>query len=416
MEIINLSNQFWTTKNLNTITFLNGENIPIAKNPEEFQEFTANKKSCFAYFNFDEKNIDLGICYNWFALNDKRGIIPPGYKLPSKVDAKILLDSYIGSFRNDSEVRMDKALQEKLRELNQNFSNSLKDQNSWNNIYVERNLNNDINFNAMALGSISPASKYNFGWVGVAFSIWLNDKDNKFRWTLGIQENKVSINGIPFKDGDIGCFVRLIKCDNSISDKETKIGTVTWMTENLNVDEFRNGDKILEVLNDQDWQNAINNKVPAFRYIKDNPKMQLEFGKIYNLFAVQDERGISPSGWRLPNIEDVTSTLDSLKIDGFDYSKHFTTEKNIQHVLNDKLLSTDSGGTNSSNLNLSHYPQLTGFNGFTSKSEIGKMWLNDSEWENCHYYNYTKSSFLPQRFSKENREFLNGYIIRCVKE
>lgn len=416
MKTINLGNQIWTAKNFNAITFLNGDSIPVATTPEEFKELTSNKKACLAFFNFDERNIDYGCCYNWFAINDKRGLIPIGYNIPSKNDAKILLDNFIGSYRNDYEVRLDKTLQEKLLLLNQSFSNSLKDKITWEERCSKDVNSEELNFNAEALGSISPSSKYNFGWIGVAFSIWLSDKDSKYRWSLVIQENKISINGIPYKDGDLGHFIRLIKLDDAYKEDETTIGTKVWMKKNLNVDTFQNGDRILEVTSDEEWQNAIDNEKPAYRHIKDNPKNDSEFGKIYNSYAVRDERGLGPIGWRIPTIEDINITLDSLKIKDFDYGKHFSSEKSVYHNLNDKLLSTESGGTNNSNLYLDHYPQLTGFKGFTSKSDVGKMWLNVVDWEKSHFYEYTKSSFIPQRFSKESRELMNGYVIRCVKD
>ena len=45
-----------------------------------------------------------------------------------------------------------------------------------------------------------------------------------------------------------------------------KIGTQVWMTKNLNVDKFRNGDPIPESKTTNEWQSALINKQPAWCY------------------------------------------------------------------------------------------------------------------------------------------------------
>lgn len=44
---------------------------------------------------------------------------------------------------------------------------------------------------------------------------------------------------------------------------EVKIGTQIWITKNLDVHTFRNGDAILEATNKEEWQNAGENKTAA---------------------------------------------------------------------------------------------------------------------------------------------------------
>jgi hypothetical protein len=42
-------------------------------------------------------------CYNWFALIDKRGIAPEGFRIPNNEDFSLLLDNYIGRDRLDDD-------------------------------------------------------------------------------------------------------------------------------------------------------------------------------------------------------------------------------------------------------------------------------------------------------------------------
>ena len=91
---------------------------------------------------------------------------------------------------------------------------------------------------------------------------------------------------------------------NSSSIKSVKIGNQTWMTENLNVDRFRNGDLIPEAKTNQDWENAGYNEKPVWCYYNFNSKFGEKYGKLYNWYAVNDPRGLAPEGWHIPSKND----------------------------------------------------------------------------------------------------------------
>jgi uncharacterized protein (TIGR02145 family) len=79
------------------------------------------------------------------------------------------------------------------------------------------------------------------------------------------------------------------------------IGSQTWMSENLDVDKFRNGDPIPEAKTDEEWEQAGKNKMPAWCYYDNDPKNGLKYGKLYNWYAVNDLRGLAPKGWHIPS-------------------------------------------------------------------------------------------------------------------
>jgi uncharacterized protein (TIGR02145 family) len=93
---------------------------------------------------------------------------------------------------------------------------------------------------------------------------------------------------------------------------EVTIGKQVWMSENLNVDKFRNGDPILEAKTDKEWKKAGENGVPAWCYYNNNPDNGVRYGKLYNWFAVNDPRGLAPEGWKIPSDEDWTRLTDFL--------------------------------------------------------------------------------------------------------
>lgn len=94
--------------------------------------------------------------------------------------------------------------------------------------------------------------------------------------------------------------------------KSVKIGTQTWMTENLNVSTFRNGDPIPQVKSNEEWKQAGENKQPAWCYYENDPKNGNKYGKLYNWYAVNDPRGLAPAGWHIPTDAEWTTLENHL--------------------------------------------------------------------------------------------------------
>lgn len=93
---------------------------------------------------------------------------------------------------------------------------------------------------------------------------------------------------------------------------EVKIGNQYWMTENLNVDKFRNGDQIFEAKTEEEWERAYREKMPAWCYYENDPANGVKYGKLYNWYAVNDPRGLAPLRWRIPSDEDFSELIDFL--------------------------------------------------------------------------------------------------------
>ena len=95
-----------------------------------------------------------------------------------------------------------------------------------------------------------------------------------------------------------------INSDN-FNHKSVKIGNQIWMTINLSVDRFRNGDPIQQVKSYDEWWEAIKNKKPAWCYFNfDTLVNNHKTGKFYNYYAVIDERSIAPRGFHIPTEKD----------------------------------------------------------------------------------------------------------------
>ena len=79
-----------------------------------------------------------------------------------------------------------------------------------------------------------------------------------------------------------------------------KYGLQEWIASNLNVSSFRNGDVIPEAKTDEEWSKAGSEGKPAWCYFNNDPENRKIYGKLYNWYAINDTRGLTPEGWSIP--------------------------------------------------------------------------------------------------------------------
>lgn len=82
---------------------------------------------------------------------------------------------------------------------------------------------------------------------------------------------------------------------------EVKIGNQIWMTQNLKVAHFRNGDSVPYAKTAEEWEKAGKEQKPAWCYYNNDPANDSKYGKLYNWYAVNDPRGLAPAGWHIPS-------------------------------------------------------------------------------------------------------------------
>ena len=89
-----------------------------------------------------------------------------------------------------------------------------------------------------------------------------------------------------------------------------------WMTENLDVAHFRNGDPIPEAVSPGEWKRAGEEGRPGWCHYNNDPEMAKRYGKLYNWHAVNDARGLAPEGWRVPTRADFERLASQVGEDG----------------------------------------------------------------------------------------------------
>ena len=69
-----------------------------------------------------------------------------------------------------------------------------------------------------------------------------------------------------------------------------------WKTTNLAVSHYRNGDRIPQVKRTKDWRALTTG---AWCWYNNDSATGAVYGKLYNWYAVNDPRGLAPTGWHV---------------------------------------------------------------------------------------------------------------------
>ncbi len=108
------------------------------------------------------------------------------------------------------------------------------------------------------------------------------------------------------------------------------IGDQCWFAENLRTTVYRNGDAIPASLTDGDWSSTTSGATAVYgegsSYCEnfspdidacDEAQSLAEYGRLYNWYAVDDARGLCPSGWHVPTDGEWTDLENHITSQGF---------------------------------------------------------------------------------------------------
>jgi uncharacterized protein (TIGR02145 family) len=83
----NCDDACWSTINFSGTTFTNGDLIPQALNATDWENASIAETPVWAYYNYDSANGPIyGKLYNWYVVDDPRGISPAGYHVPTETE------------------------------------------------------------------------------------------------------------------------------------------------------------------------------------------------------------------------------------------------------------------------------------------------------------------------------------------
>ena len=181
-----------------------------------------------------------------------------------------------------------------------------------------------------------------------------------------------------------------------------KIGTQTWMVENLKVTRYRNGDAIPTVTNGTEWSNLTTGAYCDYENAASNSTI---YGKLYNWYAVADSRNIAPPGWHVASDAEWTTLITFLG--GKDVAGGMLKEEGTAH-----WPSPNAGATNETGF--SALPGGYYYGGsFGNLGSIGTWWSSTANSSNAwdRVMHYSNGEVYRYGFNQSN-----GFSVRCVRD
>lgn len=195
-----------------------------------------------------------------------------------------------------------------------------------------------------------------------------------------------------------------------------KIGEQWWMAENLKVSRYCNGDDIPTDLDNTEWQTAEDGAFAVYAHsdidgLNSNQEVLEAYGALYNWNAVDDSRGLCPTGWRVPSPDDWTELIvylggvpvagGKLKSTRTEPDDHPRWDSPNKDATNEYGFSALPGGIKSYYGNLGYI----GSNGY---------WWSSYGYDNtAHAPSMTNSSSFMYLAAHHK---VNGLSVRCVRD
>ena len=180
------------------------------------------------------------------------------------------------------------------------------------------------------------------------------------------------------------------------------IGTQQWMSQNLDIATYRNGDIIPQVTDPTAWNNLTTG---AWCYYNNDPANGLIYGKLYNWYAVNDPRGLAPNGWHIPTDTEWNTLSASLGGDAISGGKMKS---------NSNTWTSNSGASNSSGFSgLPGGVRNDSGSPFYRIGSYSYFWSSTTGGSGAWYRSLENSNSVLSRY---DGYFGYGFSIRCVKD
>ena len=182
------------------------------------------------------------------------------------------------------------------------------------------------------------------------------------------------------------------------------------MLKNLDVSTYRNGDLIPKVTDPTAWS-ALTTGAWCW-YNNDSATNASTYGKLYNWYAVNDPRGLAPTGWHVPIDAEWTTLITCLGGDAVAGSA--MKETGTTH-----WTSPNTGATNSSG-----FTGLPGggrnFNStFSNVGNSGIWWSSTGINTTYAWYSflyYFNGSIIRTNYNMTNYNKQDGFSVRCLRD
>ena len=383
-----IGDQTWNQCNLNVDTYRNGDPIPYVEDPAEWAALTTG---AYCYYDNDPDNEgNYGKLYNWYAVNDPRGLVPEGYHVPTIHEWNDLVN-YVGtSVVAGSKLKQVGSLQATCLTVENGSYWQLPNTDATNESFFTALPGGARGFD----GSYDNSRNNALFWSSTTFS-------TNTSWYYYLSYND-AIAQIGDSNKKNGLSVRAIK-DKTCAEDVT-IGSQIWTRCNLGITTYRNGDVIPQVTDPTQWTNLTTG---AWCYYNNDPLTEPLYGKLYNWHAVNDHRGLAPEGYHIPT--DYEWSLLTNYLGG-------------NSVAGGKLKETGTAYWNAPNIGATNESGFTGLpsgNRFSSGDydNIGILgfWWSSSEFSTGNAWSHAVY-FSDGTVYRESPDKESGFSVRLVKD
>ena len=183
--------------------------------------------------------------------------------------------------------------------------------------------------------------------------------------------------------------------------KTVAIGKQIWMAENLNVTQYRNGDPIPEVQDKEEWDNLTTG---AWCWYENNSANGTTYGRLYNWYAVNDQRGLAPEGWHVPSSDEWTKLTDA-------FGGAETAGTNLKTTSG-----WDDGGNGDNKSGFSAIPGgYRSHEGFFSNMGRNALFWTSTEFNSTNVWFRNVIGSIPDVYAPNYAKDF-GLSVRCVKD
>jgi uncharacterized protein (TIGR02145 family) len=187
--------------------------------------------------------------------------------------------------------------------------------------------------------------------------------------------------------------------------KTIKIGTQTWMIENLKVTHYNDGTAIPNVTDDNTWKGLTTG---AYCNYKNDASIAATYGKLYNWYAVTNIKKLAPKGFHIPTDAEWTTLYNYL-------GNYREVGMKIQEQGTDHWVA-NTGATNST-----LFTGLPGggriFSGsrtqYDSMRYDGYWWSTTANGTSNAWY---MDLYVKGYFERHDSPKYYGYSVRCIKD
>ena len=389
-----IGDQTWNQCNLSVTTYRNGDPIPHVEDPVEWAALTTGAW-CY-YDNNPDTEPAFGKLYNWYAVNDPRGLTPEGYHVPTRYEWQTLIDTVGGDQTAGIALKQIGSLDRScVTEINASY---------WQKASIEPPTNSSF-FTALPggkrTGSPNMTSSFDdLGFFGNWWSSTETDSDTSsfmyLEYSTNEAYNTVSTNKIK------GMSIRALKDPTCAED--VTIGSQVWTRCNLAVTTYRNGDSIPQVTDPTEWASLTTG---AWCYYNNDPLTEPLYGKLYNWYAVNDPRGLAIDGYHIPTDDEFGILAYYLGGDS---------------VAGGKMKQTGTAYWNTPNADATNESGFTalpaGYRGidgsYNSIGFDGDWWSSTESNTNDAWSRYL--NYINGDASRYNTNKKNGFSIRLIKD